>query len=148
MDELDPLGFETQEWPFYWLTRATGLYLSRLERSLKAEGLDVARYRVLMCVRPGQARSIGEIAELAIVKLPTMLKIVQRMQADGLVLARPREEDGRFTDVTLTSAGVDARQRVWHMAHSIYEKAFSGDTPPDRVTVNEQMARIVARLSD
>jgi hypothetical protein len=68
--EMAPQEFATQEWPFYWLTRATGLYLSQLERALKTAGLDVARYRVLMCVRPGQARSITEIADLAIVKIP------------------------------------------------------------------------------
>jgi MarR family transcriptional regulator, organic hydroperoxide resistance regulator len=147
MSELDPQEFETQDWPFYWLTRATGLYLSRLETALKAGGLDIPRYRVLMCVRPDQARSIGEIAELAIAKLPTMMKIVQRMQAEGLVLCRPRTQDGRFTDVTLTEAGVAARRRAWLTAHRIYEQVFSGEAPPDRVTVNQQMARIVGRLT-
>jgi hypothetical protein len=38
--------FETQEWPFYWLTRATGLYLSQLERKLKAAGW---MWRVIAC---------------------------------------------------------------------------------------------------
>ncbi|HIQ17679.1 MAG TPA: MarR family transcriptional regulator [Novosphingobium capsulatum] len=144
--EMAPQEFATQEWPFYWLTRATGLYLSQLERALKTAGLDVARYRVLMCVRPGQARSITEIADLAIVKIPTMMKIIQRMQAEGLVQAAPRAGDGRFTDVSLTQAGMAARDTAWKMAHALYEQVFSGDAAPDRLTVNRELARIVAHL--
>lgn len=144
--EMAPQEFATQEWPFYWLTRATGLYLSQLERALKTAGLDVARYRVLMCVRPGQARSITEIADLAIVKIPTMMKIIQRMQAEGLVQAAPRAGDGRFTDVSLTQAGMAARNTAWKMAHALYEQVFSGDAAPDRLTVNRELARIVAHL--
>ena len=51
---LDPKSdgreFEATEWPFYWLTHANGVYLSRLEARLKKVGLDVPRWRVLMCI--------------------------------------------------------------------------------------------------
>ena len=82
----DGSGFDAKEWPFFWLTHATGLYLHRLDNSLKRVGLDVPRWRVLMCVRPGDARSVSEIAELAIVKLPTMMKLIQRMEGEGVRL--------------------------------------------------------------
>lgn len=140
--------FQTQAWPFFWLTRSTALYLSRLERSLKKVGLDIARWRVLMCVGPEDAIGISEIADLAIVKLPTMMKIIQRMEADGMIDCRPREEDGRFTDVTLTENGIAAREQAWAIAQKIYEKAFANISPAENAALNKSLAKIVASLEE
>jgi DNA-binding MarR family transcriptional regulator len=145
---LNGEDFKAQAWPFFWLTRSTALYLSRLERSLKKVGLDIARWRVLMCVGPEDAIGISEIADLAIVKLPTMMKIIQRMEADGMVNCRPREEDGRFTDVTLTEQGIAAREQAWAMAQKIYEKAFANISSAENAALNKSLSKIVASLEE
>ncbi len=145
---LNGEDFKAQAWPFFWLTRSTALYLSRLERSLKKVGLDIARWRVLMCVGPEDAIGISEIADLAIVKLPTMMKIIQRMEADGMVNCRPREEDGRFTDVTLTENGIAAREQAWAMAQKIYEKAFANISSAENAALNKSLSKIVASLEE
>lgn len=128
-------AFDPRDWPFFWMTQAVGRYLQKLELALKAEGLDVSRWRVLMSV--GTKRiGVSEIAELAIVKLPTMLKIVQRMQAEGLVALEPRPGDARFTDVTLTEAGHGARLRAWDAANRIYADAFRDIPAEDETRLN------------
>ena len=142
---LNGEDFKAQAWPFFWLTRSTALYL---ERSLKKVGLDIARWRVLMCVGPEDAIGISEIADLAIVKLPTMMKIIQRMEADGMVNCRPREEDGRFTDVTLTEQGIAAREQAWAMAQKIYEKAFANISSAENAALNKSLSKIVASLEE
>lgn len=144
----DGAEFEALDWPFFWLTRATGLYLSKLEKGLKKVGLDIGRWRVLMCVQPGQARSVSEIAELAIVKLPTMMKLIQRMEAEGLVSCEARLSDGRVTDVTLTTAGLEARARAWHTAGRIYSRVFSEKGGLDFDALNKQLRKIVIRLEE
>lgn len=146
--KLNGEDFKTQAWPFFWVTHAAALYLSRLERSLKKVGLDIARWRVLMCVGPQDALGISEIADLAIVKLPTMMKIIQRMEADGMVSCRPREEDGRFTDVTLTEIGVAAREQAWALAQKIYERAFAEIAPAENAQLNLTLSHVVANLED
>jgi len=40
--------FDVQKWPFYWLTKAYGRYISEMELSLKEVELDIPRWRVLM----------------------------------------------------------------------------------------------------
>jgi DNA-binding MarR family transcriptional regulator len=138
--------FHLQEWPFYWLTRASGRYLETLEAALKGDGLDVPRWRVLMSLHGRDCASVSEIAEQAIVKLPTMTKIVQRMQADGLVVCRPRETDGRVTEVLLTESGRRAQALAWSKAASIYEEAFRNISDREVQTLNRLMGKIFHNL--
>lgn len=144
--EIDDRHFDAQQWPFFWLTQATGAYLSLLERDLKKVNLDVSRWRVLMCVPPGQARSISEIASLAIVKLPTMMKLIQRMQADGLVACEARASDGRVTEVRLTENGLDARKLAWSTAGQIFAKVFSAEDGLDLNGLNKLLRQLTERL--
>jgi DNA-binding MarR family transcriptional regulator len=141
-DDFDPM-----DWPFFWMTQAVGRYLQKLERGLKKTGLDVSRWRVLMCVSTGTI-SVGEIAEMAIVKLPTMMKIVQRMESDGLVTCESRPSDGRFTDVTLTSEGLEARKTAWQIANRIYEVSFRDIPTTDRNALNRLLKRVFEGLND
>lgn len=105
--------FHRENWPFYWVTRVTGRYLELLEPRLKKISLDVSRWRVLSCLAEDEQISISEITEQAIVKIPTMMKIVQRMETDALVSMETRASDGRVTDVSLPDKGLRVREERW-----------------------------------
>ncbi len=149
---LDPASdgaeFDAREWPFFWLTHATGLYLSKLERGLKKVNLDIGRWRVLMCIQPGSARSVTEIAELAIVKMPTMMKLIQRMEAEGLVACSARVSDGRVTEVSLTDQGLEARTLAWQTASKIFSRVFAIEDGPDIVSLNKLLRQVIAHLDE
>ncbi|PTQ13253.1 MarR family transcriptional regulator [Sphingomonas oleivorans] len=140
--EMDAASFDVEEWPFYWLSRVVGRYLRQMEAALKPIGLDVPRWRVLMVLHDGEPASVSEIAEHAIVKLPTMTKIIQRMQADGLVECRARETDGRVTEVILTDAGFAARDKAWTVAHSVYRRAFAGVKTGEKKMLNRLLRQV------
>ncbi len=144
----DATGFDPHDWPFFWMTQAVGRYLQRLETGLKRVNLDVARWRVLMCLKEGRATSVSEIAELAIVKLPTMTKIVQRMQADNLVTCEARASDGRVTEVSLTDRGIAARQEAWAIANRLYGQAFRTISGEDTARLNMLMETVFDNLSE
>lgn len=139
-------SFRMEEWPFYWITRFTGRYLQQLEVALKPMELDVPRWRVLMSLRNNTSLSVSEIADHSIVKLPTMTKIVQRMQTDDLVLCRPSETDGRVTSVSLTPKGKLAGKQAWAAAHRIYRHAFEDVTAEEITGLNALMRRITGNL--
>ncbi|CAN5155381.1 hypothetical protein BH10PSE12_BH10PSE12_17810 [soil metagenome] len=149
MGALTPASddFDPHDWPFFWMTQAVGRYLQRLERGLKKSGLDVSRWRVLMCVGKNTI-SVGEIADLAIVKLPTMMKIIQRMEVDGLVTCETRPSDGRFTDVSLTPKGCEARRTAWDIANTIYTSSFKHVSVKDQRFLNHLLKDVFDRLAD
>lgn len=136
--------FNMEEWPFYWLTRFTGRYLLQMEMALKPIGLDIPRWRVLMTLRNKQMLSVSEIADHAIVKLPTMTKIVKRMQADNLVECRQSAVDGRVTEVSLTPQGIAAGRKAWDAANKIYDRAFEDLSDRDIAKLNK-LLRVITR---
>ena len=139
-------GFEREKWPFYWLTRVVGRYLEQLDSRLKKIGLDVSRWRVLMCLGEDNAVSIGEMADLAIVKLPTMMKLVQRMEIDGLVVMSTRASDGRVTDVSLTEKGQIAREQALAIAQRIHDRCFADIPVKDRNRLNIHLRAVFQAL--
>ncbi|QJR03078.1 MarR family transcriptional regulator [Sphingobium yanoikuyae] len=143
----DAAPFNMEEWPFYWLTRFTGRYLLQMELALKPLGLDIPRWRVLMTLRNRETMSVSEIADHAIVKLPTMTKIVKRMQADNLVHCRQSVADGRVTEVSLTPEGVVAGRKAWEAANRIYERAFEDLSKKDVSTLNKLLRTITRSLA-
>lgn len=140
----DAEEFDAEQWPFYWLTRVTGRYLHEMEIALKAVGLDIPRWRVLMSLRGDKVLSVSEIADNAISKLPTMTRIVQRMEADGLVHCRQNAADRRVTEVILTDAGKIAGRQAWREADRIYARTFDKVAATDVARLN----RILRMLND
>ena len=141
-----PTIFVMTKWPFYWISRVTARYQLKMEAALKPLGLDVARWRVLMALEGDEPASVSEIAEMAISKLPTMTKIVQRMQAEGLVVCGVRETDGRVTEVTLTSDGKKAREQAWRVANRIYLHSFSRMPPGEVEMLNALLRKVFDEL--
>lgn len=140
-------AFDVQSWPFYWITRANNAYLQVLERALKAGGLDVPGYRVLMLLHGRRARSVSYLAEEAIVKLPTMTRIVQRMEQEGLVETRPRASDNRVTEVLLTRRGGRARLSAQRAAFGVFAQAFEGVSEDQIGTLNAVLSRVISNIS-
>jgi len=138
--------FARQHWPFYWLSQVVGRYQEQIEPRLKEMNLDVSRWRVLGTLGEGIRYSVSELAEQAIVKLPTMMKIVQRMQADGLLTLSPKETDGRVTEVMLTPAGLAAREAALGLAMDMHERAFGQFSAEEVTQLNATLARIFTAL--
>lgn len=144
-DELSP-EFSRQNWPFYWLSQVVGRYQEQIEPQLKEISLDLSRWRVLGTLDEGARSSVSELAEQAIVKLPTMMKIVQRMQADGLVTLSPKETDGRVTEVALTPKGLEARKSALAMVMELHDRTFQHFSKDEMSQLNTMLARIFAAL--
>jgi DNA-binding MarR family transcriptional regulator len=139
--------FQYSDWPFYWLTRVADRYLQHLEVALKAIGLDIPRWRVLMQLQGNNRPRISDIAEHAIVKLPTMTKILQRMEAEGLVISHVSKTDARVTEVMLTAQGRVARRKAWAEADRIYRCAFTDIKPEKIASLTAVLNQLFANLA-
>jgi DNA-binding MarR family transcriptional regulator len=126
-DPVDP-SFELAHSPFFWLSRVSGRYVQDMGAVLRRIGMDVPRWRVLMILHEHDPASVSTIADLAVIKLSTVTRIVQRMQAEGLVTCAPRVSDARVTDVSLTEAGARAVEQVRSQASRIFHQAFDSVT--------------------
>jgi len=139
-------GFRLEESPFYWLTRASGRYLLQMERNLKAIGMDVPRWRVLMILAENEPAAVTILSERSVVKLATMTRIVQRMVADGLVATEVSETDGRVTHVRMTVAGRAALQKVRAEGSRVFSATFADTRAQDVEALVGQLRLLFDRL--
>ena len=136
-----------RSWPFYWLARAGGRYRARMEEMLRPTGLDMPRWRVLMTLHQDRVASVSEIAAHAIEKLPTMTKIIQRMEIDGLVRRQPRPGKERVMEVVLTDHGQLAGDGAWRSAATLYDQAFAGMSAEDVDQLTALLERVAENLT-
>lgn len=89
----------------YWLAQASYWISSEFHREIAAAGLTVAEWRVLASLHGSAGETIGTLCRLALMKQPTLSKLVQRLEADNLVVRRNTPGDRRQTMVSSTAKG-------------------------------------------
>ncbi len=118
-----------------------------MERSLKAIGMDLPRWRVLMIVNEVNPSSISEIADRAVMRLSTMTKVARRLEKEGLVRLAPRATDGRITDVFMTPHGLEAVSQIREVAGRVFAQAFENFSDEDVETLLSLERRLLDNLS-
>ena len=122
-DPRDPL-FSAEASPFFHLARLVGLYQMRMDGHLKRVGMDVSRWRVLAILHEHDRAPISHIADLAVIRISTMTKLIYRMESEDLISTAVSESDGRVTEVQLTDKGRQIFADVRSIASLIFERAF------------------------
>lgn len=89
----------------YLLAQASSRISREFHREVTAAGLSVTEWRVLASLAGSDGESISALSQLALTKQPTLSKVVQRMEADGLVERTRVRSDRRQTVVRTTSKG-------------------------------------------
>ncbi|MFY3161071.1 MarR family winged helix-turn-helix transcriptional regulator [Achromobacter xylosoxidans] len=89
----------------YLLAQASQRISAEFHQQVKAAGLSVTEWRVLASLEGSAGETIGDLAVLAITKQPTLSKVVQRMEAEGLVARNGVRADRRQTRVCITTKG-------------------------------------------
>lgn len=79
--------------------------LRQLRREDGAAGLSAPRLSALSVVVFGGARTVGQLAEAEQVRPPTMTRLVQALERDGLVRRASDPRDGRVVRIHETARG-------------------------------------------
>ena len=91
----------------------------RFSRAEPTDGLTRARLSALALLVLGGPRTLGRLAADVGVRPPTMTRLVQAMEVDGLVVREPHPSDGRSIVIRATPAGEAEleRGRAARMGH-------------------------------
>lgn len=138
--------FRMARYPFHWINRVSARYYLDLEKALKRVQLDVPRWRVLIILSETGPASVSRIAGHAVIKLPTMTKLLQRMEADGLVHLRANAQDARVTEVVLTSRGSSTADAVREEGERVFRRAFAGVDEREIERLVTLLQRVFANL--
>lgn len=140
-------------WMPAWLAllRTHACLWDRLEAGFRRDhGLSIARYDVLAHVEMagGQLR-LSELASSIVLSPSGLSKLVDRMEASGLVRRSPDPGDARSTFAEITPRGRALVKRARRSHHELLQRTF-GDALDDRdlADLTRIMGRIGASLTD
>src|SRR5262245_1351920 len=85
--------------------------LRRVRRVDEESGLSAARLSALSVLVFGGPRTIGELARVEQVSAPTMTRLVQALERDGLLVREAHEGDGRAVRLRATAEGTTILQQ-------------------------------------
>lgn len=74
-------------------------------KEVRKAGLTVTEWRVLGSLVEGEGETVGDLAELAVTKQPTLSKVLPRLETEGYVSLKTARADRRQTVVKITPKG-------------------------------------------
>ena len=102
----------------YLLAQANREINRQLETRLRTEGVPVEQWRILKVLSDGNGRSMGDLAEAALLNHPTLTKTIDRMVSGALVYRRADKSDGRRVLIFISEHGRAVIQRLNKLANS------------------------------
>ena len=87
------------------LAQASQLISGEFHQVVRANGFSVSEWRVLATLAGGPPLSIGRLAAVSTIKQPTVTRLLDRMEAKGMVERLDKGGDRRITRVKITPAG-------------------------------------------
>lgn len=134
-------------WMNAWmlLVRTHSRFWDRLESEMRRRhGLTMARYDVLAhLVGSGGRLGLGELASAIALSPSGLSKLLDRMDASGLISREPDPHDARAAVATVTPHGRALAREARTSHHALLRKTF-GSALSDRDVAD--LARIMRRL--
>lgn len=139
-------AFVLDDYILYNLNRASGVYNDEMSNALKSRGLNTMKWRILMLLADKSPSSVSELARRSVTKMPTLTRMLIRMEAEGLVVRTAPDDDRRFVDVTLTARAVKTLREVKTIGQRVFERAFDGTSADEMAIVTTVLKRMRENL--
>jgi DNA-binding MarR family transcriptional regulator len=131
----------------YLIYRITSQHNKLLRKRLRRSGINIARWRVLAVLQDNGRMNISQIVERTIIEQPTVSRIVDQLEREGLAFREICDEDSRFVQVMLTEAGEQAFREIYPTATKHQEQGLKGFTRPEIKTLIGFLERIQNNIS-
>lgn len=120
---------------------------NRLNERLKHTGLTQARWSTLLLLsRAGGRVTQRELAELAAIEGPTLVRLLDALESQGLVERLPVADDRRAKHIRLTPSAKSLLEDINRIAADLRQEVLEGVQPADLETCLRVMRQIRERL--
>lgn len=128
---------------FVELQRAADRLMQQVAELLKPHGISATQYNVLRILRGAQPEplSCGEIAERMFTHAPDITRLLDRMEAPGLIARCRESEDRRVVRASITEKGLDLLVLLDPLVRQMHRRQFAA-------LGRNRLAALVAALDD
>jgi len=96
--------------------------MGRFRPVLRGFGLTEQQWRIIRALSEVEEIDAGELARISFILAPSLSRILQKLDAKGLVFHRNDANDQRRTLISLTQSGHELFQRVRNPSSEAYEE--------------------------
>jgi DNA-binding MarR family transcriptional regulator len=119
---------------------------TRIEDALDGAGLpQLAWYDVLWALHraPGKTLRMGELAQEVTISRSGLTRLVDRIEAEGLLERRQSPADRRAVEVAITPAGSRLLRKMWPVYEDVLRSEFEAKlTRADAQALSRALAKI------
>jgi MarR family transcriptional regulator for hemolysin len=133
---------------FGFLLHDTARLLRRdFERRSKGTGLTRAQWAVLAYVARNEGSNQAALADMLEIEPITLVRLLDKLEAAGLVERRPDPADRRVRRLYLTEATGPLLEQLQDLASETRESALTGLSEPERQQLTDLLMKVRANLS-
>ncbi|HEY3785296.1 MAG TPA: MarR family transcriptional regulator [Steroidobacteraceae bacterium] len=126
-------------------------YVLRFEQRAREIALTLPQCKVLARLENNEGVSQARLAELTEIEPMTMVRILDRMEADGLLERRPDPADRRARSLYLTARAKPLLEQIWRLSELTRAETFAGISRAERelfMSLLERMHSNVCALDE
>ena len=135
-------GFVLDDYVMYNLVRTTSVYHDEMAAALKSYGLTTMEWRILLLLNDKSPSSVGDLARRSVTKMPTLTRMLIRMEEDGFVKRTALADDRRIVEITMTPKAAKVLRQVQSIGQRVFERACEGASDTEIVAVTAILKRM------
>ncbi len=136
-----------QETVGFALAQVCKAHRNRVDAALSSLGLHVGQEMILLQLWAEDGLTQSQLVERLCVEPPTVTKMLQRMERDGVIERRPDPDDARVSRVYLTERGQALQQPIACCWARVEECSTIGLTTEERLLLRRLLLHVRNNLS-
>lgn len=143
---MGPIHFNFENASGYLTALAARTFASKLASELHPLGLKPGQFPILLLLAKRDNQSPNALAKYAHLSEPTVIRTLDRMERDGLIIRQRVQHDHRRVYIELTVKGRALVDPAMLAAFKVGAQALAGFTSQERDTLNTLLRRAIRNL--
>jgi DNA-binding MarR family transcriptional regulator len=127
----------------YLLSQARNALFAALDQEMLPLDLTASQFVVVIGAMRYRARTVNEFCQLAGVEPGPMSRLLDRLEAKGIILKARDSEDRRQVNVTLTEKGVALFPQINAALHKVYGQLLNGFSEEEALAFRHALEKIL-----
>jgi DNA-binding MarR family transcriptional regulator len=128
----------------YLVNRVARLIAHDLAERIRPAGVAIGQWAVLLFLWARDGMTQAELSRLVAIEPPTVVRTIDRMVRDGLVIRAPDPDDGRLSRIYLTKRARALRDELVALAAAVNEEILNGLTANEARTLRRLLAKLAS----
>lgn len=142
------LQYDFQNSIGYWICATARIYERAIQQELQPEGITHRQFQVLSWLALEGTLSQVDLADRMDIEPPTLVRILDRMERDGLIAREGCEDDRRKKLIRPLPKAMPVWKKIVACARRIRERAVQEISPEQKQELSELLAQIQQNLGE